>query len=138
MAMATSQRIRMPSRTSVSTALNNSSSGGNLTQVQCGEPAAHDFTHRGFASGVEVIAVGDDLDGARAAAAARELLGRLQIARFPVAAHIEHRAADARRELEDVRAVGELEEALGAGDVPPAGQEHQLAASARTDHFRGP
>src|SRR5690242_19799991 len=97
-----------------------SSSGGNLTQVQGGEPAAHHVAHCRFAADVEMIAIGDDLHGAGPAAAARELLGRIELARLLVAAKVEHRAADARRELEDVRAVGELEEALRRDRVPPA------------------
>src|SRR5262249_51852594 len=81
-----------------------------------------------------MVALGDDLDCARSGRARPELFGRVEIARLTIAAEEQRRAHDPRRELEEVGKLGQqVEKARGAGDVPPAGQEHELTATAGGD-----
>src|SRR5690242_5128029 len=78
------------------------------------QPSRHPAADLGFAIHIEMTAARHDFKVALAAAAPRKFLGRIEIRWLLVAAEIKHRAADPRRELEDVGAVGQVEEARGA------------------------
>src|SRR5260221_10356633 len=92
------------------------------------QPAENNGRNSVFTTDVEVVAIRDDLDAARPAAAALELFGGIKIAQFPVAAQEKRRAGDARREFEDIGAIRlQVEKALGAAGLPPARQPHQFS-----------
>src|SRR5215471_21490096 len=95
------------------------------------EPRRDELRHRIFAAVVEMIAIRNDLDGARSARACAELLGGVRVAWLLVAADEERRTLHLRSERQRVGRLGEaVEKALGADRVPPSRHQHQLAATA--------
>src|SRR5260221_7330988 len=96
------------------------------------EPRRDDRLDRILASAIEVIAVLDDLHGARASGAGVEIFGGVVIAPFPVARNVKRRAFDLRGEREPARRLVEaVAEALAGWALPPAAPSAPLAARPR-------
>src|SRR5258706_6807888 len=74
------------------------------------QPRGDDFPYCRLAPVVEMVAVRDDLHGARASGAGLEVFGGVVLARFLVAADVEGRAFDLRGEREAVGRLGEAGE----------------------------
>src|SRR5262245_32892747 len=99
-----------------------------MTQPACNTPC-----NLLLARVVEVIAIRNDLHLAGTFCAARKFLGGIKISQLLVAAQVQRRASDARRELENVGTVPQVEEALGGNRVPPAREKHQLPSGSPAD-----
>src|SRR5258706_16015712 len=93
------------------------------------QPRGDDFPYRRLAPVVEMVAVRDDLDGARASSADLEVFRGVVLARFLVAANVERGAFDHRSEREPVGSFSQtIEEALRADREPPARHPNQIAS----------
>ncbi len=85
--------------------------------------------NRVFPPVIEMVAIGDDLDGDRTGRALSKLFGRVGGSRLLVAADIEGGAGHLRGEREHIgRVLQPIDEALRRDYIPPSGHKYELLA----------